>query len=423
MPAAICAEKEGSFTNTQRLLQWHDKAVEPPGDCRSELWFIYHLGLRLKELYRESSLERDRPIQALTWDYGFTGKYGEPDPLRVLKEINGYTVADDKLVPGFRALKDDGTTVCGCWIYSGVYPEEGKNLARSRQADDSTSLNWGFAWPANRRILYNRASADPEGKPWSERKKYIWWDAEQKRWTGYDTPDFTITKPPDYQPPAGAKGDDALSGASPFIMMVGGRGWLYAPLGLRDGPLPTHYEPPETVIENPLYEWQNSPVARYYQRAGNELAAIGDPRYPYIGVTFRVTEHHTAGGMSRWSTWLAELQPEMWVELSPELARERGIKNRDFVIVRSPRGAIEARALVTARMRPIQVGGRMIHQIGLPWHFGYEGIVKGGIANDLTAILAEPNVSIPEYKVFVCNVEPAGIGSSGGNEERRKESR
>jgi len=414
LPAALCAEKEGSFTNTQRLLQWHDKAVEPPGDARSELWFMYHLGLRLKELYKDSTLERDKPIQALTWDYGFVGKHGEPDPIRVLKEINGFTVADGKPVTGFRALQDDGTTACGCWIYSGVYPEEGKNLARSRQADEYTSLNWGFAWPANRRILYNRASADPQGRPWSERKKYIWWDAEQKRWTGYDTPDFAATKPPDYQPSEGAKGDDALPGTAPFIMMVNGRGALYVPLGLRDGPLPTHYEPLETVIKNPLYEQQSSPVLKYRPYVGNELASFGDPRYPYIGVTFRVTEHHTTGGMSRWNSWLAELQPEMWVEISPELAAEKGIENRDFVTIRSPRGVIQARALVTSRIRPLRLDGKVVHQIGLPWHFGYEGLITGAVANDLVAILAEPNISIPEYKVFLCNIEPAGVSSSGG---------
>ncbi len=233
MPAAASTEKEGSFTNTQRLLQWRDKAVDPPGDARSDLWFVYHLGKRLKELYADSKEPRDRPIQALTWDYEMEEQehafhiQGEPDTLLVLKEINGYYVhppAQDKdngssqsnkskglslrdapHVPGFAALKNDGSTACGSWIYSGVYPEPGNNRAASRITDDYVNLQWGYAWPANRRILYNRASADPEGRPWSERKKYIWWDEEQGKWTGYDIPDFPVNKAPGYTPPVGSK--------------------------------------------------------------------------------------------------------------------------------------------------------------------------------------------------------------------------
>ncbi|MBV9257606.1 MAG: molybdopterin-dependent oxidoreductase, partial [Ktedonobacteraceae bacterium] len=274
MPAAASTEKEGSFTNTQRLLQWRDKAVDPPGDARSDLWFVYHLGKRLKELYAESKEARDRPIQALTWDYEEAEPKpdfhieGEPDALLVLKEINGYYVyppaaqrksnsgtqsdnskqgkrkrkrlalRDAPHVAGFAALKDDGSTACGSWIYSGVYPEPGNNRAASRKTDDYMNLEWGYAWPANRRILYNRASADPEGRPWSERKKYIWWDQEQGKWTGYDVPDFPLNKAPDYRPPTGASGMDGISGSDPFIMKPDGRGWLFVPKGLKDGPLP-----------------------------------------------------------------------------------------------------------------------------------------------------------------------------------------
>ncbi len=285
MPAASHVEKEGSFTQTQRLVQWRDQALDPPGDARSDLWFIYHLFKRVREHYADSTKDRDWPIQNLTWDYG----EGEPDAEQVLKEISGYTVADGKPVPGFAELQNDGSTASGCWIYSGVY-KDGVNQARRRNPGDIsvpggiTSPEWGWAWPANRRILYNRASADPEGKPWSERKKYIWWDEGQQKWTGYDVPDFPVDKPPSYRASDDAKGMDAISGHEPFMMMADGRAWLFAPSGLLDGPMPTHYEPLESPLPNPLYpNLHGNPAALKWTRRDNPYAEPGDPRYPCRG--------------------------------------------------------------------------------------------------------------------------------------------
>ena len=434
LPAAASTEKEGSFTNTQRLIQWRDKAIDPPGDARSDLWFTYHLGKRLQELYANSTEPRDRAIQALTWDYEREEPeegsriLDEPDVLLVLKEINGYYVRppqpdgekqgeqgvyslrDAPHVPAFAALKGDGSTACGSWIYSGVYPEPGKNRAASRNGEGYTFLDWGFAWPANRRILYNRASANPQGRPWSERKKYVWWDEEQKKWTGYDIPDFPVNKPPDFQPILGASGIDAHAGNDPFLMKPDGRAWLFAPKGLKDGPLPAHYEAAESPVHNAIYRQQSNPAAKYFRdRSDNRLAEVGDERYPVVITTYRLTEHHVSGPMTRWMPWLNALQPALFVELSPELAAERGIKNGDWLIVSTPRGEIEARAMVTRRMRPLRISGRTVHQIGMPFHWGFQGKSTGSITNDLTHMVLEPNVSIEEAKAFTCNVRPGRL--------------
>ena len=404
LPAAVAVEKAGSFTNTMRLVQWHDKATDPPGDARSEAWFIYHLGRRLKELYADSTDPRDRGFQALTWEYSVEGPHAEPCMEEVVREINGWTVADRKLLPGFAALKDDGSTACGCWIYSGIYPEEGRNRARDRQGDAWVSLNWGFAWPANRRILYNRASADPAGKPWSERKRYIWWDPDRTTWTGHDVPDFPLGKAPDTPAAPDGVGVDAHSGSDPFIMMPDGRGWLFVPSGLRDGPLPTHYEPLESPVANLLYPQDVNPVVKTWPRPDNRYIEHGDAEYPYVITTYRLTEHHTAGGMTRFLPWLAELQPRGFVEISLELARELGINTGDSVVLSTPRFQVETRALVTERLKPLRVRKRLLHQVGMPWHFGYQGLATGGIANDLTALVGDPNVSIHESKAFMCNL-------------------
>jgi len=404
MPAAIVAEKEGTFTNTQRLLQWHDKVVEAPGDTTTEPWFLYHLGRRLRELYADEDTPQARQLMALDWSYPVSGPNEEPEVEAILKEINGYTVADRKQIAGFAACTDDGSTACGCWIYSGVYPEEGKNLARSRVSDDAYSLGWGFAWPANRRILYNRASADPQGRPWSDRKKLIWWDETERKWTGLDVPDFPVDKAPDTPARADGEGMDALSGADPFIMQGDGRGCLFVAAGLRDGPLPTHYEPMESPMSNPLYEQGTNPTAKYWPRKDNRLAGPLDPRYPYAVTTYRLTEHHTAGGMSRWVPWLAELQPAFFAEISPRLAATLSINNGDWVVITTPRAAVEARALVTERMQPARMNGQIVETVGLPYHWGYSGIVKGDSANDLASIVGDPNVSIEEVKAFTCNL-------------------
>ncbi len=432
MPAAASTEKEGSFTNTQRLIQWRDKAVDPPGDARSDLWFVYHLGKRLKELYADSKEPRDRGIQALLWDYELEEPergsriLDEPDVHLVLKEINGYyvypptpteqgehrvyTLRNAPHVPNFPALRADGSTACGSWIYSGVYPEPGNNRAASRIPGGYPPLQWGFAWPANRRILYNRASADPQGRPWSERKKYVWWDEEKKQWTGYDIPDFPLNKAPDYTPPPGATGMDAISGSDPFIMKPDGKGWLFAPKGLKDGPLPAHYEAAEAPVHNALYRQQSNPAAKYNRdRPDNPLSPVGDERYPIVVTTYRLTEHHVSGPMTRWVPWLSALQPSLFVELSPELAEERKIKHGDWVVITTPRGDVEARAMVTRRMRPLRMNGRTVHQIGLPFHWGFQGKVTGSITNDLAHMVLEPNVSIEEAKAFMCNVQPGRL--------------
>jgi formate dehydrogenase major subunit len=413
-PATQVAEDDGTYTNTQRMLQFHHKAAEPPGDCRSDTWFVYELGKRLKKLYANSNLPRDEGFKNLVWDYEHEDanerKKGEPSALKILKELNGFQTDDpNRHVAGFGELKDDGSTTCASWIYSGMYPAPDKNLTDRRTPDPpgqpGAQLNWGWAWPSNRRVMYNRASADPEGKPWSERKKWVWWDAEKKSWAGYDVPDYPATKAPTDKAKPGAAGMDALPGTAPFIMRPDGVGWLFVPTGLVDGPLPTHYEPAESAVKNPLYQQQTSPVLKYWKDAGNPLAAMGDPKYPHIITTYRLTEHYLAGAMSRWNPWLTELQPELFIELSPELAGEKKIANLDWVKISSPRGSVRAKALVTRRLRPFTIEGKVVHQVGMPWHWGYEGLSKGDIVNELTALVGDPNVSIHEGKAFVCNVE------------------
>ncbi len=409
-PAAAHTEKDGTFTNTQRLLQWHHKAVEPQGDRRSELDFIYKLGLRLKHLYQdEYSQPRNRPIRDLTWTYPLSGPLNEPSAETVLQEINGYTVADRKPVEGFTSLKADGSTACGCWIYSGSF-RDGINMTARRKPhreQNWVAPEWGWAWPHNRRVLYNRASADPEGKPWSERKKLVWWDEQKKEWTGFDTPDFIVERPPSYRPSQDARGKDTISGIDPFVMQADGKGWIFVPAGLQDGPLPTHYEPQESVVQNPLYGQQCNPERMEWDRADNPYhRPYRDPRFPYVLTTYRLTEHHTAGGMSRWLSWLSELQPEMFCEVSPELAAERGLKNGGWATISTMRGEIEARVLVTQRIRPLKIKGRMIHQIGLPYHWSSKGLVRGDAANDLIGFVADPNVSIQESKALTGNIEP-----------------
>lgn len=474
LPAAAVAEMEGSFTNTQRLVQWHEKAVDPPGDCRSDLWFTYHLGRRLKELYAAEQPpaggeDVNRPIRALVWDYmdpeanrNWTIK-DEPLAELVLKEINGYVWTagkplQGKPLPSFADLKDDGTTACGAWIYTGIYaptPEQpnGHNFAANRHGDDWVALGWAFSWPANRRILYNRCSADPQGNPWPKEARlarefaaraavpsgpvpptnegrrpapgneagrppvvppapephrgYVYWDAAKKRWVGLDVPDFVVTKPPDAKAKPNGVGLEYHDGASPFIMKADGKGWLYVPTGLVDGPLPTHYEPYESPVANAVYKQQSNPVTLTWPVAGNPYAPPASPDYPHVLSTYRLTEHHLSGVMSRWLPWLAELQPELFCEISPEHAEELGVLNTDWVRISTPRGQIRAKALVTRRIRPYQLKDRRVHHVGLPWHWGYKGLTTGDVVNNLSALVGDPNVSIHEAKVFVCQVQKA----------------
>jgi formate dehydrogenase major subunit len=422
LPAAAHTEKAGSFTNTQRMLQWHRQAVEPAGDARSDLWFTYHLGRRIREKLAASQPEgqgspaggaagMDRPVLDLTWDYPVKGALDEPAAEAVLAEING-TDAEGKPLSSYTQLKPDGSTSCGCWIYAGVYAG-GVNQADRRkpgQEQNWIAGDWGWAWPANRRIIYNRASADPDGKPWSERKALVWWDAENGTWTGHDVPDFIADRPPSYRPPEGATGVAAISGIDPFIMQADGKAWLFAPAGLVDGPLPAHYEPQESPLRNPVYAQQRNPAREIIAHPEDRFAPSGDEPgsavYPYLATTYRLTEHHTAGGMSRFLPYLSELQPEFFCEVSPELAAERGLQHGGWATIISARSAIEARVLVTGRMTPLTVQGRVLHQIGLPYHWGPNGYSTGDAANELAHLSLDPNVHIQEVKALTVDIRP-----------------
>ena len=411
LPAAAHTEKDGSVTNTPRLLQWHHKAVDPKGDCRSELWFMYHLGRRIRQKLALRDDPKDRPVLDLRWDYPTEGEIAEPSAEAVLREISGWD-ENEKPISGYTELKPDGSTVCGCWIYCGSYADGVNQPARRKPGSEQSWVapEWGWAWPANRRILYNRASADPDGNPWSERKKYVWWDAGAGKWTGEDVPDFMPDTPPDYVPPDEAKAEKALRGDEPFIMQADGRGWLFAPSGLTDGPFPTHYEPHESPFRNPLYGQQANPAREQFQRRENAYnPSDGQPGadvFPYVMTTYRLTEHHTAGAMSRTLPYLAELQPEMFCEVSPALAGERELEHGDWATIITARTAIEARVLVTERIAPLRVQGRVVHQVGLPYHWGQRGVSSGDSANDLFALALDPNVHIQEVKAATCDIRP-----------------
>ncbi|HEU5019946.1 MAG TPA: formate dehydrogenase [Pseudolabrys sp.] len=418
MPGALAGEKGGTFTNTHRLVQWHDKVVDGPGDNRSELWFVHQLGKRLKALYADSKEPKDAALQNLTWAYPVEDERGEPSGEAVLKEMNGYTWPERKQIDSYQTLKDDGSTACGAWLYCGIFPDENTNKARSRQADGpdgpGTHLNWAFAWPSNRRTMYNRASADARGRPWSERKKMMWWDPAKGQWEGTDSLDFEPTKPPDYEPDWSKKpeGMDAINGRSPFIMIADGRASLFVPSGLKDGPLPTHYEPVESPVKNPLYSQQDNPVAKKWERPDNHYHSVGDLKYPYLLTTYRLTEHHSGATPTRSVPVTAELQPEGFCELPPELARELGIENLDWVTISTARGKIETRAMITRRLRPFEIDGHRIYQVGMFWHFGWSGYATGDIANALTAVVGEPNTTIHENKSLTCNLRKGRIDRS-----------
>jgi formate dehydrogenase major subunit len=413
LPVAAHTEKDGNFTNTQRLLQWHHKAVEPPEDCRSDLHFFYWLGRKIREKLAGSEERRDRPALDLTWDYPLTEPHGEPDPEVVLREINGFD-SDWNLISKYQELKADGSTACGSWIHAGIYKDNVNQSARRKPRTEQNwvAREWGWSWPADTRILYNRASADPDGKPWSERKKYVWWDEQEGQWTGVDHPD--IGKPdkrPDYVPEdEDATGIEALRGSAPFIVHPDGLGWLFVPAGLVDGPLPTHYEPHESPVENPLYGQQQNPARQRFHRPENPYnptgGEVGAGVFPYVVTSYRLTEHHTAGGMSRGVPYLAELQPELFCEVSPALAAEKGLEHGDWATIVTARTAIEARVMVTDRVRPLAVQGRLVHQIGLPYHWGRRGIATGDTVNDLFPMVLDPNVHIQEVKAATADIRP-----------------
>ncbi|MBJ7902938.1 molybdopterin-dependent oxidoreductase [Streptomyces sp. DSM 110735] len=410
-PAASHVEKCGTFTQTQRMIQWRDVAVEPVDDRRSDLWFFYHLGRIVREKLQHSEDERDRPILDMAWDYEME-EGDEPSAADVLRHINGIDLKTGRTLDSYEYLKNDGSTACGCWIYTGVYADD-TNLARRRNSRFEHPISegeWAFVWPLNRRILYNRASSDPEGRPWSARKALVWWDEGKQEWIGGDKPDFQRHKPPDFRPAPDAHGPDALSGDDAFIMMGDGKAALYTPTGLVDGPLPTHYEPEESPVRNPLYGQQSNPTRTIYKKTFNPYnPSPPQPHeevFPYVFTASRYTEHHTAGAMSRTLPYLSELQPGLTVEVSPELAAERGLHHMGWAHVITSRTAVEAKVVVTDRLAPLKLDGRTVHQMWMPIHWGNLGITTGDVTNDLIGVVLDSNVLIQESKVMTCDIQP-----------------
>ncbi len=407
LPVAGFLEKAGSYTNSGRWLQWNEKAAEPEGDTHSDLWIVDRLYKAIRKAYAGSTAAKDQGLLSLHWDYG-----DDPSFEAVAKEINGYEVATGKHVASFVALKADGSTACGNWIYSGFFPEPGKNRAAARDGKDPTGIGaypgWAFSWPVNRRILYNRASADPAGRPWDPARKVIWWDPQggptkTGAWVGNDVPDFAPTKAPAAPAKVGGRALDALAGTDPFIMKPDGRAWLFVPAGLVDGPLPEHYEPFESPVGNTINAVAFNPAAKIFSGPVDPRGAAKD--FPIIATTFRLTEHYQTGPETRNRPWLIELQPEMFVEMNPTFAAARGIRDGDTVRVASARGAVLVRALVTDRIQPLRVDGRTVDVVALPFHWGFAGLSTGHSANVLTPTIGDANTYIQEDKAFLVRVE------------------
>jgi formate dehydrogenase major subunit len=390
LPCASFLEKEGSITNSGRWSQWRWKTTNPPGDAMPDSEIMNVLLKKIRTLYQKDKGAFPDPILNLKWDYETNGKL---DIHKVAKEINGYDLSTGKLVANFTKLKDDGTTSCGNWLFSGSYTEDG-NMAARRKRTDPTGLGlypeWSWCWPVNRRIIYNRASVDLNGNPRNPNKPVIKWDADAKKWIG-DVPDGGW-------PPMGT------DGFYPFIMKPDGVASVFGP-GLADGPFPEHYEPLECPIEKNLMSSQRiNPVIKIFE-GGPDTFATCDPRYPFVCTTYRVTEHWQTGVLTRWLPWLIEAEPQVFCEISHELGGLRGIENGDKVLVQTSRGKLEATAIVTIRLKPFVIAGQTVHQIGLPWHFGWLHPRDGGdSANLLTPTIGDPNTMIPESKAFMANV-------------------
>jgi formate dehydrogenase major subunit len=432
LPAVDAMEKAGSIVTSGRRIQWRPKVGNGPGDAKPDVWILTRLAEAIKKAYAGSADAKDQPILDLVWLYGDDP---DPDVEIVAREISGYALEDVKdatgkvilekgqLLTGFGTIASAANydaIACGNWLYAGYFApaDDGRGLwqpaARRRGQKDPGGLGlypyWGYTWPVNRHILYNRASARPDGSPWSERKKLVWWDAAQKKWTGYDVPDFAATKAPDAKAnPVGA-GLAAQSGTDAFLMKPDGKGWLFAPSGLNEGPFPEHYEPIESPVKNPLSSVQVNPVVKIWDTDAGQ--PIGDnigsaAQFPVVCTTFRLGEHWQAGAMSRTLPWLAEIQPELIVLLGKELAAERGITKGDKVTITSARGQIQAVAIVTPRMKPLIVAGKQVHMIRLPWHWGWQGVATGDIVNDITPHIGDGNTMIPEYKAFLVDIRKA----------------
>ncbi len=419
LPCAAFMEKEGSITNSGRWAQWRYKAQEPPGDALPDGDIMVELFGAIRDLYQKEGGVFPEPILNLKWDYTTDGKF---DAHKVARAINGsftrdVTIGDKsykkgQLVPSFAFLKDDGSTASGNWLYCQSYNESGNNMARRDKTDASgigLHSNWAWCWPLNRRIIYNRASVDLKGQPWNPAKPVIRFAGDvqngkyvSSKWVG-DVPDGG------WYPMMNPDGTLREDSKYPFIMKPDGFGCIYGP-GMADGPFPEHYEPIECPVERNLMSSQFvSPVAAMYA-TGMDVYKTCDPRFPFVGTTYRVTEHWQTGVLTRWLPWLLEAEPQVFVEMSEELAELKGVKNGDMVIVESPRGSLEAVAMVTTRFRPFTVMGQTIHQVGLPWHFGWVWPPEGGdSANLLTPAAGDPNTRIPETKAFMVNVRRKGV--------------
>lgn len=406
LPSTCFAEEDGSLVNSGRWLQWHWKGAEPPGDAKGDAEIIAGIFMKLRQLYAEEGGAFPDPILNLSWEHLI---HDNPSPEELAREYNGKALVDlhdsqdpDTLLRaageqlgGFGELRDDGSTSCGCWLFCGAWTEEGNLMARRDNSDPSglgSTLGWAFSWPANRRILYNRASADPEGRPWDPHRAVISWDGE--RWSGIDVPDFGPTTPPS-------------QGTSPFIMNPEGVARLFATNKMAEGPFPEHYEPFESPLEaNPLHP--DTPVARSNPAARvfpGDRQMMGDADdYPYVATTYRLTEH-----FHFWTKHCrinAVLQPEQFIEIGASLAEEKGIEPGDMVRVSSRRGEIVAKAVVTRRLTALTVGGRTVHHIGLPIHWGFKGLARPGyLTNTLTPFVGDGNTNTPEFKAFLVNVE------------------
>jgi len=416
LPCAAFMEKEGSLTNSGRWAQWRYKAQEPPGEAKPDGDIIVELFHEIRELYKkpDAASAYPDPILNLHLDFANQGKF---DAHRMAKAINGYFTKDAVVggkaykkgdqVPAFALLQGDGSTACGNWLYSQSYNQDGNNMARRDNRDESgigLTSKWAWAWPVNRRILYNRASADPTGKPWNPKRVVVEYAGEVKdgkyvsgKWKG-DVPDgpWSPLKNPD--------GTVRADGKKPFIMQVHGMGALYGP-GLNDGPFPEHYEPIESPVKrHPFSRQRTNPAAAIYTSDKDQLRPYDD-RFPIVATTFRVTEHWQTGVLTRWLPWLIEAEPQLFVDMSEELGKAKGIKNGEMVIVESARGYVEAVALVTPRLRPFKILGKQVHQIGLPWHYGWVWPKDGGdSANLLTPSVGDANTKIPESKAFMVNI-------------------
>ena len=400
LPAANSFEKEGSVTNSGRWMQWRYKGGDAPGECQEDLWMLTQIFRRVKALYEAEGGPNAEALTNLTWDYGDPD---HPDVHLVAKEVNGYDVASGKLMNSFGALKADGSTTSGNWLYCNSYVEPDMepdapvpgNRASLRNpdpgyfAETAVYPKWSWCWPVNRRIIYNRASVDLDGIPWDKEQPVIWWQHEgAEKWVG-DVPD-------------GGAAPQNQGGYHPFIMKVHGHAQLYGP-GMAEGPLPEHYEPWESPIANPVSGQQMSPAFKIWRPEEQGSAS----EYPIVCSTYRVCEHWQGGQMTRNNPWLCEMQPDPFVEMSLELAAEKGIQNGDWCVLETKRGKMRAVAIVTPRFKPFKLGDKIVHQVGTVWHFGWIGGAVGDSANVLTPHVGDANTMIPEYKAFLCNVNKA----------------